>query len=231
MVQNSPVPSSSFIPPQPVSEDADLFSQRVHGLLDGRPKDDATVNRALEGMDKMFDLIAAGLYNLASMLVGEGEASVRLVEKAVATADIQASHGPFEARKSSRIALAKAALETIARREPERLAAPEDIPGPATCIEDDDLEAAGVSADELERMMAGPDRDRVREWLAKLPTALRTVFALRAVAGLSAAETADLLASHGGPFAAGWNSGSVREIFRQGLCSLASQLLHASAAR
>jgi hypothetical protein len=231
MVQNSPVPNSSFIPPQPVPEGADLFSQRVHGLLDGRPKDDATVNRALEGMDKMFDLIAAGLYSLASMLVGEGELSVRLVENAVATADLSESQGPLEARKSSRIALAKAALEMIARREPESLAAPEGVSAPGTCIEDDELEAAGVSAEELERMIAGPDRDRVREWLAKLPTALRTVFALRAVAGLSAAETAELLAGHGGPSAGGWNPESVREVFRQGLCSLASQLLHDSAAR
>jgi len=231
MVQNSPVRSSSFFPPQPVPEGADQFSQRVHVLLDGRPKDDATVNRALEGMDKLFDLIAAGLYNLASMLVGEGEPSVRLVEEAVATADIQASHGPLEARKSSRIALAKAALETIARREPESLAAPKGVSGSATCIEDDDLEAAGVSAEELERMMAGPDRDRVREWLAELPTALRTIFALRAVAGLSPRETAELLANYGGPAAADWNPESVREVFRQGLCSLASQLLQATAAR
>ena len=80
-------------------------------------------------------------------------------------------------------------------------------------------------------MMAGPDRDRVREWLAELPTALRTIFALRAVAGLSPRETAELLANYGGPAAADWNPESVREVFRQGLCSLASQLLQATAAR
>jgi hypothetical protein len=80
-------------------------------------------------------------------------------------------------------------------------------------------------------MLSGPDRDRVRNWLAELPTTLRTVFALRAVAGLTASETASLLAEHGGAAAAGWTPASVREIFRQGLCSLASQLLHASTAR
>ncbi|MGA7342330.1 MAG: hypothetical protein WBE72_13005 [Terracidiphilus sp.] len=231
MVQNSPAPGSSLFPPQPMPESAYAFSKRMHGLLDGRPKDEATVSQAFSGMDEIFDRIAAGLYSLASMLVGEGEESVRLVEVAVATAEISACQNPQEARQSSRMALARAAVETIVRRDPGSLAAPQGAPAPSTCIEDDDLEAAGVSQEELERMIAGPDRDRVREWLAKLPTALRTVFALRAVAGFSAAQTAELLAAHGGPSAAGWNPDSVREIFRQGLCSLASQLIHASAAR
>jgi hypothetical protein len=77
-------------------------------------------------------------------------------------------------------------------------------------------------------MIAGPDRDRVRLWLKKLPVDVRTVFALRAVAGFSAAETAGLLVEHGGPKAAGWNDASVRAEFRQGLCSLASQLIQES---
>lgn len=36
---------------------------RVQGLLDGKAKDEATVAQALEGMDAMLDVIAAGLYN------------------------------------------------------------------------------------------------------------------------------------------------------------------------
>ncbi|HZP07247.1 MAG TPA: hypothetical protein VFB43_20275 [Terracidiphilus sp.] len=230
MVQNS-APNSNLFPPQPVPEGAEAFTDRVHGLLDGQPKDEATVRRALEGMDAMFDMIAAGLYNLASMLVGEGEESVRLVEKAVATTDVSTSDGPLEARKSSRMALAKAALDAIVRREPGSLAAPKSVSAPVTCIEDDDLDAAGVSAHDLERMISGPDRARVREWLAKLSAPVRTVFALRAVAGFTSGETAGLLAAHGGPDAARWSPESVRDVFRQGLCSLASQLLHASAAR
>lgn len=230
MVQNS-APDSNLFPSEPVPAEAETFANRVHGLLNGQPKDEATVRRALEGMDAMFDMIAAGLYNLASMLVGEGEESVRLVEEAVATVDVSASDGPLEARKSSRIALAKAALDTIVRREPGSLAAPKGAFAPMTCIEDDDLEAAGVSAHDLERMIAGPDRARVREWLARLSAPVRTVFVLRGVAGFTSGETAGLLAAHGGPDAARWSPESVREIFRQGLCSLASQLLHATAAR
>ena len=77
-------------------------------------------------------------------------------------------------------------------------------------------------------MMGGPDRERVRQWLESLPTAMRTIFVLRAVAGLSAAETAGLLAEHGGPAAATWTADAVRGVFRQGLCSLASQLIQAT---
>jgi hypothetical protein len=202
----------------------------MSGLLDGKPKDDATVEQAFAGMDDMFDVIAAGLYNMASMLVGEGEAGVRLVETAVANADISACHDPVEARKSSRRALCIAALKTIAQQDPEDLAAPRGLSHAATCIEDDDLDAAGVSGEEFQRMMAGPDRDRVRKWLTGLPTSLRTIFVLRAVAGFSADETAGLLAAHGGPHSAGWDASEVRELFRQALCSLASQLIQASVA-
>jgi DNA-directed RNA polymerase specialized sigma24 family protein len=219
---------AALIPPQPVPECAQEFSQRVQGLLDGKAKDEATVAKALEGMDAMLDTIAAGMYNLASMLVGEGEDGVALVETAVATADVAGCHDAVETRQSSRRALAGAAIKLIERREAGSLAAPENIEASGSCIEDDDLESAGVSRDELERMIAGPDRKRVRAWLEKLPAAVRTVFVLRAVAGFSAAETAGLLAENGGPNSAAWDADAVRVVFRQGMCSLASQLIQAS---
>jgi hypothetical protein len=231
MAQEPAILNLNFIPPQPISGDAKAFSERVHGLLDGQPKDDATVAKALDGMDEMFDLIAARLYSMASMLLGEGEDSIRLVEIAIANADASACQDPDGGCKSSRKALCAAALDTIAQRNPGALAAPEDLKPTDTCIEDDDLDAAGESGEELLRMLAGPDRDRVRNWLASLPTKLRTIFVLRAVAGFTPAETAALLATHGGPHAAGWTEDAVREFCRQALCSLASQLIQASAAR
>jgi hypothetical protein len=225
MSQNPSVPNESLIRPQPIPEGAAAFKQKVQGLLDGQPKDEATVAKALEGMDEMFDLIAAGLYSLASMLAGEGEESIRLVETAVATTEVSACHDPAQARKSSRGTLAAAALELLKKRDPGCLAAPEGAKAAEGCIEGDDLKAAGVSSEELETMIAGPDRDRVRQWLAGLPTATRTVFVLRAVAGFTTADTTALLMAHGGEKAAGWTPNAVSEVFRQGLCSLASQLI------
>ena len=233
MPQQDSTIHESLIPAQPVPACAQQFTDRVQGLLDGQQKDDATVAKAFEGMDAMIDMIAAGLYTMASMLVGEGEDSVRLVETAIANADVAACSDATVARQSSRRALCAAALELLARRDAASLEAPEGLEHVSTCIEDDDLDAvgdaAGVSPAELERMMAGPDRGRVKTWLASLPVAMRTIFVLRAVAGFTAAETAGLLAAHGGPAAAGWNSEAVRELFRQGLCSLASQMIHATA--
>lgn len=219
--------SGGLIPQPELPAGAEEFSQKVHTLLDGKPKDEATVEQAFAGLDQMFDMIAAGLYSLASMLVGEGEDSVRLVETAVATAEVSACDDAAQARKSSRLALSRAAIALLNRRAPGCLAAPEGLEPGGTCIEDDDLDAAGVSKDEFARMLAGPDRDRVRTWLASLPVAQRVVFVLRAVAGFSSTDTAGILAERGGKDAEGWTADGVRVVFRQALCSLASQLIHA----
>lgn len=218
--------SDPLIPAQPIAPRAQEFTDRVHGLLDGQSKDEATVTEALHGLDEMFDLIAAGMYSIASMLVGEGEDSIRLVETAVANAEVSASHDTAAARKASRRALCAAALDTLARRDANSLAAPEGLEHVATCIEDDELDAGGISAEELESMISGPDRDRVRNWLESLATAMRTIFVLRAVAGFTPTEIAELLHAHGGAKAAAWSADAVRELFRQGLCSLASHVLH-----
>jgi hypothetical protein len=220
--------NDSLIPGEPLPGSAAIFAERVHGLLDGHPKDEVTVAKALDGMDDILDRIAAGLYNIASMMVGEGEDSIRLVETAVATADLSNSIGPVESRMNSRRALCAAALELLANRDASSLAAPKGLEHAATCIGDDELDAAGVTGEELELMLAGPERDRVRNWLESLPTEMRAIFVMRGVAGLPAGETADLLRVHGGAQTGDWSEGTVREIFRQGLCSLASQVLHAA---
>ena len=216
-----------LIPRQPIPDGAEEFASKVHGLLDGRPKDEATVSNTLQGMDAVLDMIAAGLYSIASMLVGEGEDSIQLVETAVARTEISTISGAGEGRRNSRKALCAAAIELIVERKPGSLAAPEWLEHVATCIEDDDLESAGISHSELENLIAGPDRAKVKDWIESLPTETRVIFVLRAVAGFTASETAAMLQEHGGTGADKWSPDAVREIFRQGLCSLASQLIHA----
>lgn len=190
---------------------------------------------AHSGMNDIFDQLAAELYSLAAMLVGEGEQSAGLVETAVANAEVSACDNLQNASMSSRRVLGAAALELLAQRSPRSLWAPIGLTPASTCIDDDDLASAGISNDELERIITGPERDRLRNWLASLPTRTRAVFVLRAVAGFSATETAALLQQYGGaqsgPLSAAWTAEVVREVFRQGLCSLASQLLHASAVK
>jgi DNA-directed RNA polymerase specialized sigma24 family protein len=206
------------------------FAGQVLNLRDGQPKD-ATEVEAFAGMDEILDRIAAGLYNLASMLVGEGEESIELVEQTVATADLSASGDPEKIHKSSNLALSRAAIEHLERRAPGSLAAPQNLAHVTTCIQDEDLDTGDVSSEELAKLMSGPERERVREWLVSLPTEFRVIFALRAVARFSSAEVASLLAQQGGASAAGWTPDDVREIFRQALCSLASQVIHAANVR
>jgi hypothetical protein len=220
-------PNARLDPKEPLPPQAQDFARKFNKMLDGHQKDEAVVASQFEGLEGMFDIIAAGLYSLASMLVGEGEDSIRLVETAVANADIGSCSQPEEARLASRRALVAAALNLIAARNPDSLAAPAGLEHADTCIEDDDLDAAGVSREELKRMMAGPDRDRMRVWLEGLPTPIRTIFVLRAVATYSTTQTAAALVEFAGPRAAGWRAESVRELFRQGLCSLASQMVKA----
>jgi DNA-directed RNA polymerase specialized sigma24 family protein len=186
-------------------------------------------------MNESFDRLAAELYSMASMLVGEGEQSAGLVESAVANAEVTTCDNLQNTRMSSRRVLCSAALELLAQRNPRSLWAPIGLMPSTTCIDDDDLASAGISAEELEKIIDGPERDRMRNWLASLPTRMRAVFVMRAVAGFSTAETAGLLQKYGGaqsgPLSAAWTPEVVREVFRQGLCSLASQLLHASAGK
>jgi len=93
MPQEPTPPNDSLIPSQPIPAGAQELSKRVGGLLDGQPKDDRTVAQALEGMDDIVELMAAGMYNMASMLVGEGEDSALLVEAAISTAKISPCAG------------------------------------------------------------------------------------------------------------------------------------------
>jgi hypothetical protein len=201
-------------------------------MLDGQPHDPATVEATLSDWDGLLEKVAGELYRISSMLLGEGEESIRLIEQVVATVDLPACHDQAQARHNSRLALAAQAIALLAGRDASALAAPtgEDS-GPVSCIEDDDLSAAGVTPDELEQMITGPERHRLRDWLEGLSVSLRAVFVLRAVAGLSSAEVAGLLAEHGGPNAQDWTPDEVRSSFRQALCSLASQLIHATATR
>jgi len=219
MPSNSISLESSFVSNEPLDSD-------------GEAKDPAVVETALSDWDGPIEKIAADLYRISSMLLGEGEEAVRLIERVVTELDVSVCSDPLEARHSSRVAIAAEAIAILRELDSQSLAAPSgEESGPVSCIEDDHLSAAGVTPAELEQMIAGPDHHRLRDWLEGLSVSLRAVFVLRAVAGLSSPEVAGLLAEFGGSAAQDWNPDAVRSTFRQALCSLASQLIHATATR
>jgi len=227
---SAPLTGSAVTPnqPDPLDPQDAAFFEQVTGMLDGQPRDPAAVETALAGWDGVLERIAAETYRIASMLLGEGEEAIGLIESVVADFDLRACNTPAEARHNSRLLMARDAIAILARRDAASLAAPEGESGPSSCIEDDDLEAAGVTPDELEQMISGPEVYRLRNWIEGLSVSLRVIFVLRAVAGLTSPEIAGLLAEHGG---ADWTPEAVRGTFRQGLCSLASQLIHATATK
>jgi hypothetical protein len=179
----------------------------------------------LDGMDNKLDAIAANLYNVASMLIGEGDVAVTLVEEALSSPEAAGCCDEAAMLKKSRKALCAAGVRALTARKPGSMDAPQGIAPMENCIDDDDLAAAGVPAELLEKMISGPDRGHLQSWLSGLPAIERAIFVLRAVVGLCAANSAKLLAANGGPAAQGWTQDGVRQILRQALCSLATHLI------
>src|SRR5271157_1638240 len=99
------------------------MSQESNSTNDRLIPPDAPVTRAQRGWRETFDRIASGLYSLASMLVGEGEDSARLVETAIANGEVSACQDAEQARASSRRAMCGPALELLEQRNPGCLAA------------------------------------------------------------------------------------------------------------
>jgi len=184
--------------------------------------------------EDLLERIGSDLYRIASMLLGEGEDAVALIEEVITHLDLDSPGAHEDLRHHARLALSGKAIALLHQREAASLAAPDEdsiASGPVSCIEDDDLDAAGLTPIQFEELLTGPDRNRLRDWLLSLSSALRVIFVLRAVAALTSAEVAGLLAENASPEAELWTPEAVRTTFRQALCSLASQLIHASASR
>jgi len=228
MSQDSLPLDEKFLPEQSVHPQGAAFFSQISEMLNGQPKDPAIVEAALTGWDGVLEKIAGDLYQIGSMLLGEGEETIQLIEYVVANVDIPACSDHIDAQHKSRLALGEQAIRVLATRVPASLSAPEPDSGPVSCIEDDDLSAAGVTHAELERMLTGPESQHLRTWLEGLPVSQRAIFVLRAIGGLSSIEVAVLLAENGGPQAQDWTPDAVRSSFRLALCSLASQLIHST---
>ena len=168
---------------------------------------------------------ALELFQLASLLVGDQEQALRLVEECVSTSDLDPCAAEAGAEERVREKLTQSALTWMREHAPESFAVDETPATLGGCVETDDLEAAGISSAKLAEMLSGEQRHKLRNWLDELPLAQRAVFVLRAVLGRNNASTAAALKQAGG--SAGWTADMVSLMFRSALCSLANQLAHA----
>ncbi len=178
---------------------------------------------------------AVELYQLAALMLGDEAAALALVESTVESVEVDPCAPEDEAIDAARRYLVEAAIGRMNQAHQGAFAAPTELDGPVTCIEDDDLSAAGISSAQIAELMSGAasgdgEGNRLRIWLDQLPPAQRAIFVQRTVLGWDNATTAAALTS-GTNAKPEWSAAQTSEIFRQALCSLANSLVHAEAQR
>jgi hypothetical protein len=176
--------------------------------------------------------MAAELFQLASLLVGEENRALRLIESSLSSMEIDPCLNTEAAREQTRGQVVRGALRQLAAEEPGAFST-QTTPGTEAnpCIQDDDLESAGITPAQLRSWVDEGDRPELRSglraWLENLPAVQRVVFVQRAVLGQGNEAAADLLRESGGEQARGWTPKNVSQTFRLALCSLANSLVHA----
>lgn len=171
---------------------------------------------------------ALELFQLASLLVGDQEQALRLVEECVLASDLDPCAAEPGAEDRVRAKVTESALAWMKERAPESFAVEASAGPTGGCVETDDLESAGLSSEKLAELLSGGQRQKLRAWLDELPMAQRAVFVLRAVLGRNNEATGDAVRRISG--SQGWTPEYVSLVFRSALCSLANQLAHAGPA-
>jgi DNA-directed RNA polymerase specialized sigma24 family protein len=170
---------------------------------------------------------ATKLFQTAALLLGNEAEAVSLVEETLATVEVDPCADAANAQGLVQSQLVQAAIRKLSQLEPGSFAVVEGQGGSASCIEDDDIQASGISPEQLSYLLVGDGRQQLRNWLEHLPAAQRVVFVERAVLGQSNSATAASL--NAGGAGAGWTPDNVSQVFRQALCSLATSLIHSGA--
>lgn len=170
---------------------------------------------------------ALELFQIAALLLGNETEALGLVEATIAEVEIDPCADASAAGEIAQQRLVEGAIRRMDEQDPKAFALDAEPAGPAGCIEDDDITAAGLSPAKLADLIGGSGRDRLRRWLDQLPLAQRAIFVQRAVLGRDNTRTANTILESLSA-SAGWNAERVSQMFRQALCSLANSLVHAA---
>src|ERR1700760_2777529 len=147
---------------------------------------------------------ATKLFQTAALLLGNEADAVNLVEETLSTVEVDPCADAANAQGLVQDQLVQAAIRKLSQLEPTSFAVVEGQGGNASCIEDDDISASGISPEQLSYLLVGDGRQQLRDWLEHLPAAQRVVFVERAMLGRDNAATAASLSAGGGEAAAGW---------------------------
>ncbi|HEV2273614.1 MAG TPA: hypothetical protein VGR96_05580 [Acidobacteriaceae bacterium] len=181
--------------------------------------------RSLQAQDT-----AVELFQLAALMLGNEEAAVSVVEETLAGVQADPCADAEAVQDEARPRLLNAAVRSLVQMHPGAFVVPAPSDSAATCLDSDDLSAAGMSGEQLDAVIRGPGRAQLRRWLEQLQPVQRAIFVLRAVAGQDGERTAESLRRSGGEGALGWQAEQVSAVYRQALCSLASSLVSSNAA-
>ncbi|MGC2399267.1 MAG: hypothetical protein WA510_05780 [Acidobacteriaceae bacterium] len=168
---------------------------------------------------------ALHLFQIAALLLGNEDDAADLVEETVAKVETDPCAEGTLAYAEARTLLVRTAVQRMAERDPAAFTVPAAEPANDTCIETDDLQATGLTGEQLGALVSGAGRAGMRDWLDRLAPALRAVFVLRAVAGQDGEQTAESLRQSGIVGAQAWRRDQVGSAYRQALCSLATCLM------
>jgi DNA-directed RNA polymerase specialized sigma24 family protein len=179
----------------------------------------------------MAEDTAVQLFQIAALMLGDEQEAVSLVEETVAKVEADPCAEATVAYAEARSLLVRTAMRRMAGLYPEAFAVPTPEPAEAaSCIETDDLGAAGLTGEQFGALFSGTGRAWMRDWLDRLAPALRAVFVLRAVAGQDGEQTAESLRQSGARGAQAWRRDQVGTAYRQALCSLANCLISSRSA-
>ena len=168
---------------------------------------------------------ARELYQTAALFVGDENEAMQLVEQTVAAVEMDPCSDAVAARDAASYDLIRRSVARVAALRPAQMhpSSAIDLGG---CVDTDDLSAAGITRQQLDDLLSGSGRTRMRQWLEGLGPVERSVFVLRAVMGRGGAVSAELLEQVTGD---SWTEAHVGGAYRAALCSLASSLVHSAA--
>jgi DNA-directed RNA polymerase specialized sigma24 family protein len=173
----------------------------------------------------LIEAVARELYQTAALFVGEESEALQLVEQTVAGVEMDPCADGDAARDAANRDLVQRALARVAAKWPAQMhpSAASELGG---CVETDELSAAGITREQLEEMLSGAGRVRMRQWLEGLGPVERSVFVMRAVLGRAGDASATMLRQATGD---SWTEAHVGGAYRAALCSLASSLVQHTA--
>lgn len=172
-----------------------------------------------------LEVAAREMFQTAALIMGSEADALEVVEQSIASVEVDPCADGAAARALHSRSVVEMALRHLARTQSAAMhpAAAADLGG---CVETDELSAAGITRAQLDDLLTGSSRQRMRQWLEGLQPVERVVFVLRAILGHTGAEVGTLLATATGE---SWSEGNVGGAYRSALCSLASSLVHAAA--